>query len=227
MLSVQDLISATYLHVAVWYAATSPNADQDQKYYEIVKVLIENNANIHAQDTQNNTPLHWALLLKNIDMALHLAQNYRPNVTLKNNQGKTAYELAEALLDEISKNERSASMEVGASDSESGSEVSWGRELAACQVPSVQPFGSCQVQNLEQKKIKKAQQLFQELKSLKEQQELQSKPVAPGALSLALEFQKLSQTLKGHVLSGAQQASGASNSDMRCLTNPKCSPKKK
>jgi len=96
----QDAISgATPMH----YAAAFNN--------ELLKILIQYNADVNIQDKQGNTPLHYAIekykkglsedQKREVLAAVGLLCNNGANVTLKNKEGKTPLALAEAFNNKL------------------------------------------------------------------------------------------------------------------------------
>ena len=60
----------------------------------IVKLLIENNANLNLKDINGCTPLHLAIKTKNLEIAEILLQSKKCNLKIKNRNGKTALDVS-------------------------------------------------------------------------------------------------------------------------------------
>lgn len=59
---------------------------------EMIEFLLENNANIEAQDMFDNTPLLWACN-KGIDCIIKLLLKYKADITKMNSRGLNAFDL--------------------------------------------------------------------------------------------------------------------------------------
>ena len=75
---------STALHIAAYHG-----------HFEVVKWLIEQNADVHAVDRHGNTPLHTAVQVGNTKSVRCLLE-HGADVTTKNDGGKTAYDVADS-----------------------------------------------------------------------------------------------------------------------------------
>lgn len=72
-----DQQDTKYEYTALHYAVNSG-------YNNVAKLLIDNNANINLQDFEGNTPLHFIINEKNIEMFKYIIKNPKLNVNLWN-----------------------------------------------------------------------------------------------------------------------------------------------
>lgn len=81
---IDDSYNNTPLHLTSLYGHT-----------EATKLLIDNDAYVDAKDDKGNTPLHNVALgnRSNVETAIYLIE-HGANKNIKNNEGKTAYEIA-------------------------------------------------------------------------------------------------------------------------------------
>ena len=81
---LNEKITETPLHMACYY-----------NYYDIVKLLIDNKADMNIQNSAGDTPLHKALSGYNIDNRIikYLVKN-GADVTIKNNKGLSPIDMA-------------------------------------------------------------------------------------------------------------------------------------
>jgi len=82
--------SCTPLHIAVLKATSVSNGQNEEAFsrLEIVQFLLENNADINAQDEQGQTPLHYAAAKSHFDTVQCLIK-YKANVNVCDNKGMT------------------------------------------------------------------------------------------------------------------------------------------
>jgi len=63
------------------------------RYFNVICVLLNNNADINVQDTAGNTALHYAIMkldkYNDTRTAIHQLLSYNPNVNIANNEGNT------------------------------------------------------------------------------------------------------------------------------------------
>lgn len=70
--------------------------------YSLSAIDLKDKKVLNAQNNVGDTPLMVALKSNNLDFALALKQ-YEPDVSIKNNEGKTVYDLAQVRLEHITR----------------------------------------------------------------------------------------------------------------------------
>ncbi|MBP9022801.1 MAG: ankyrin repeat domain-containing protein [Spirochaetes bacterium] len=92
--------SRTSLHTALTKTGTTDGSEPSEKIdiarYKIAKLLIEKGANINAINDSHETPLNWAVDTSNI-RGVKLLVEHKADINIKDNDGKTPYDLTEAL----------------------------------------------------------------------------------------------------------------------------------
>ena len=83
----QDIKGNTLLHVAAFCNNSS----------DIVTFLLNNGAKLNIQSESGNTPLHVASMMNNIQI-VQLLLDHGADITIKNNEGKTAEDKAKSAL---------------------------------------------------------------------------------------------------------------------------------
>ena len=71
----------------------------------MVKILLEHNADINLSDHRKETPLMYAVDERNTKI-VELLLKYKPDLTLKNESGKTALDIAYNRNNYVKKNNR-------------------------------------------------------------------------------------------------------------------------
>ena len=80
---IQANDGSTCLHRACY------NDDGQQCNIDIVRLLLENHADVTKQDVHSRSPLHWAVLAENID-CLKILIEYNADVHIRDTDGMTA-----------------------------------------------------------------------------------------------------------------------------------------
>mmetsp|Transcript_17527 Transcript_17527/g.17478 ORF Transcript_17527/g.17478 Transcript_17527/m.17478 type:complete len:510 (+) Transcript_17527:428-1957(+) len=94
-LNSRDLLQRTPLHLACLHAKL-----------QAAQLLVRSGAFLNAADVDGNTPLHYAVLTEDKEF-LHWILCRFPDLSVKNNEGKTAFEMTDKMsIQELAENKR-------------------------------------------------------------------------------------------------------------------------
>ena len=76
------------LYSAIWFGTGASAKTNPRKQFRIVHYLVENGADIHATDDRDNSPLHLASILGNVQIVKYLVK-HGADITARNGDGAT------------------------------------------------------------------------------------------------------------------------------------------